>query len=1159
MHGYDEKLLEIIFLRGNLHEVTTNNNADTETPLDGEEEQPENETIISVSPQHVKLKLGTISSITVKNTTSSLLVLYKVHVDKKQQLAVAPTAGKPSQSGKVTVIAAEVASDIDIDIGNERRCAATLDGYLKAGSRCHKITTRYTVDSSDAQLKPKSSKSDVTLGSQRAASFEEISQSKSLTIATDSSKFPQTTPSLSHRDPTLSVDSNTEQTKESYSENLGSSLSERTTLKSIKRMMTGRDCNSRSMSLNNQMTLDEITSGQLVTVSTAVESEWMIVAKKDLRRARQELQKRQTKTDRLDTKIIKLTDYIDSTGIEIGAMLHTCENLRQEVNRCELILIPPDYNKIQALASEITSYMDTFKRNIARMQRQHASMWALLRRHASELAAVSKEMGLPLSADPQASDATHADELFSTSADNEDSTEDYSRRNITSNALREETDESQKSTESVGSADTDEGISPLDSGSSAVIKGKQYYHEVKGNRIGIERLEKTQKVMESEMNKVSANMVHLGGQTNNLLDMLKKLTTVARSNRDSSYVGISNIEEKIKKAGLGLHQIQSEGDRNAATINTLKWNFQAHIEKITSVIRSLSKEQVAMRKEANKLQSGYKQIKKNLLKLSDGLSDEHRHLMKTREKTELRIEKFSGRQQETKQVLKNMQKDLKILHCKLKHSTNQEDNTLKSNLKLPRLYQQMTKVLSRNENYRRAFLFDLQKVSTDHASMIDLSTGDDEFRLKKIESLVVDYDGVLQELKARNQYNANHIPEQRAAQQHHTLLACESTSGMNNLKTIMLQFGQEMQRMDELLSKSVEAGSQEVKRLFEHIRDKLSEFQEHYQYLSKEVDGYAESVNAMKGDINISESGMGKAVADLLKKLKDISGDKMAQAYVSLGKMEETMKKLITDIDSLIKFCSKVNGTLISSHRIKAALYLFRTISDLVDHVNTKVPVVWNDLEHFIRDRHSLAAIYETKTQAEQLEIMNRIKDMLKALDDYRFSEKEKGMKITSFSLKMKDFFDELSGEISKGAVQINNYKQILRGKMYELLRVHLNENVGLVRQARNTSMAEINTRMEQSSKEQFKEVQLYFDKIKQRTNKTTKTLQSVQTSADWVFYFLMMLLVLIAIFLYTTMALDSEQVAASRHPPPPKPWVPQFISRTIKFVWNWDEPSNYD
>ena len=42
---------------------------------------------------------------------------------------------------------------------------------------------------------------------------------------------------------------------------------------------------------------------------------------------------------------------------------------------------------------------------------------------------------------------------------------------------------------------------------------------------------------------------------------------------------------------------------------------------------------------------------------------------------------------------------------------------------------------------------------------------------------------------------------------------------------------------------------------------------------------------------------------------------------------------------------------------------LHRKISDLVDHVDAKVPVVWNRLELFIRQRHADVAVGETKTQ----------------------------------------------------------------------------------------------------------------------------------------------------------------------------------------------------
>ena len=59
--------------------------------------------------------------------------------------------------------------------------------------------------------------------------------------------------------------------------------------------------------------------------------------------------------------------------------------------------------------------------------------------------------------------------------------------------------------------------------------------------------------------------------------------------------------------------------RNKATINILKSNFHAHIEKAISILRNLSKEQEMMRKEANKLLKGYNEVRKNLVRLSEGL------------------------------------------------------------------------------------------------------------------------------------------------------------------------------------------------------------------------------------------------------------------------------------------------------------------------------------------------------------------------------------------------------------------------------------------------------------------------------------------------------------------------------------------------------------
>ena len=52
---------------------------------------------------------------------------------------------------------------------------------------------------------------------------------------------------------------------------------------------------------------------------------------------------------------------------------------------------------------------------------------------------------------------------------------------------------------------------------------------------------------------------------------------------------------------------------------------------------------------------------------------------------------------------------------------------------------------------------------------------------------------------------------------------------------------------------------------------------------------------------------------------------------------------------------------------------------------------------------------------------------------------------------------------------------------MYELLRKNRNDNINVAKDAKRSMLLDINLRMEQTSKEQFKEVQMYIDKIKQR------------------------------------------------------------------------------
>ena len=65
--------------------------------------------------------------------------------------------------------------------------------------------------------------------------------------------------------------------------------------------------------------------------------------------------------------------------------------------------------------------------------------------------------------------------------------------------------------------------------------------------------------------------------------------------------------------------IQGEGDRNKATITLLHTNFNAHLDKIMSVLADTKREQGKMKKQANHLNSGFRKAKKNILRISDGI------------------------------------------------------------------------------------------------------------------------------------------------------------------------------------------------------------------------------------------------------------------------------------------------------------------------------------------------------------------------------------------------------------------------------------------------------------------------------------------------------------------------------------------------------------
>ena len=68
-----------------------------------------------------------------------------------------------------------------------------------------------------------------------------------------------------------------------------------------------------------------------------------------------------------------------------------------------------------------------------------------------------------------------------------------------------------------------------------------------------------------------------------------------------------------------LFFIQGEGDRNKATITLLQTNFNAHLDKIMSVLADTKREQGKMKKQANHLNAGFRKAKKNILRISDGM------------------------------------------------------------------------------------------------------------------------------------------------------------------------------------------------------------------------------------------------------------------------------------------------------------------------------------------------------------------------------------------------------------------------------------------------------------------------------------------------------------------------------------------------------------
>ena len=62
--------------------------------------------------------------------------------------------------------------------------------------------------------------------------------------------------------------------------------------------------------------------------------------------------------------------------------------------------------------------------------------------------------------------------------------------------------------------------------------------------------------MANEMKTMTSNIQSLNGQTSNLLEMLRNMTGSVKSGRDGVYAGIKGVEEKMKKAGFNLSQVQ---------------------------------------------------------------------------------------------------------------------------------------------------------------------------------------------------------------------------------------------------------------------------------------------------------------------------------------------------------------------------------------------------------------------------------------------------------------------------------------------------------------------------------------------------------------------------------------------------------------------------
>jgi len=65
---------------------------------------------------------------------------------------------------------------------------------------------------------------------------------------------------------------------------------------------------------------------------------------------------------------------------------------------------------------------------------------------------------------------------------------------------------------------------------------------------------------------------------------------------------------------------------------------------------------------------------------------------------------------------------------------------------------------------------------------------------------------------------------------------------------------------------------------------------------------------------------------------------------------------------------------------------------------------------------------------------------------------------------------------------------------MHELLRRKASENEAILKELRKSMMNEINAKFDKAGKEQFKDVQIYLDKIKERVRACTCHFREIKT-----------------------------------------------------------------